>query len=562
MGSVSSLNSLLSSTLAGSSSTSASGIDLSSILQAATGATSSGIDVTAAVTAALNADRAPEQQWQAQQLTLTSQITALSSLQTTLSSVSNDLDNLNSLTGPLAARAVSSSSTQVIGTAAPGAAAGSHLVSVQSLATSASWFSPSLLNNSSSLGNSTLTITGAGGTQTTFNTGSGVNSLSDLASAINTSGIGVSASIVTDASGARLALVSASTGSAADFTVSYGATGASTWSSASLASSSTPLTASSFQLSDGTSTGSVTVASGDTLSSVAGKINSLGLNLSATVVTDSSGAHLQIAANGSSAVSISSDPAFGLTRASTAANASLTVDGIPISSSTNTVTGVIAGLTLNLTGTTGTNSPATLTVASDTTQISQALSTFVSDYNSALSQVTSQFTFSPSSGSQGALGTDGSVRSLQSALEGAIAYSSPASASSGAIHSLNDLGITVNNDGSLSLDSSKLTSALANPQAVQNFLQGSALNGFAQQFSSLISQFNDPATGAITKEVQNLNQQVSSLQSQINDYESGFIASQKTVLTAMYSKAEIALQQLPAELQQIQAELGNNGKSS
>jgi flagellar hook-associated protein 2 len=120
----------------------------------------------------------------------------------------------------------------------------------------------------------------------------------------------------------------------------------------------------------------------------------------------------------------------------------------------------------------------------------------------------------------------------------------------------------MNDDGSLSLDSSKLASAMANPTAVQNFFQGSALNGFAQQFSSDLDQFNNPATGAITTEVQNLNQQYNDLQSQVNDYESGYIASQQTVLTAMYSKAEIALQQLPAEMQQIQSQLGNNNNSN
>lgn len=561
MSSVSSINSLLSSAL-GTSSTSSSGIDLSSLLQAATGATSAGIDVTSAVDAALYADRAPERQWQSEQSTISSQIAALTSLQTALSSVSNDLDSLNDLSGPLAARTVSSSATQVAGTAASGAAIGTHLVSVQSLATSASWYSPSLPSSSSSLGTSTLTVTAANGSQTSFDTGSGVNSLSDLASAINAAGIGVNASIVTDASGSRLALVSSTTGSAADFAVNYGATGAGTWSSASLSGSSTPLPASSFQLGDGASTVTINVNSGDTLSTVAGEINSSGLNLSATVVTDSSGAHLQIASTGSGSVSVSSDPTFNMTRASTAANASLTVDGIPITSATNTVTGAITGLTLNLTGTTPTNNPATLTVTSDTTQISQALSTFVSDYNSALSQVNSQFTYSTSSGSQGVLGSDSTVRSLQGALEGVVAYNSPASADSGSIQSLSDLGVTVNDDGSLSLDTSKLTSALADPSAVQNFLQGNALNGFAQQFSSEIDQFNDPATGAITNEISNLNQQYSDLQSQVNDYESGYIASQQTVLTAMYSQAEIALQQLPAEMQQIQSELGNNNNSN
>ena len=562
MSSVSSLNSLLSSALGASSSTSASGIDLSSLLQAASGAASPGIDVTSAVSAALYADRASERQWQAQQSGIAAQITALTSLQTALSSVSNDLDSLNDLSGPLAARSVSSSATQISGTAAPGAAIGSHLISVQSLATSASWYSPSLPSSTSSLGTSTLTITAAGGSQASFNTGSGVNSLSDLVGAINAASVGVNASIVSDASGSRLALISATTGSAADFTVSYGAAGVNTWSSASLFSSSTALPASGFQLGDGTSTTTVNVASGDTLSTLAANINSLGLNLSATVVTDASGAHLQIASTGSGAVSVSSDPAFGVTRAGTATNASLTVDGIPISSATNTVAGAITGLTLNLTGTTQPGSPATLTVASNTTQVSQALSTFVADYNSTLSQVNSQFSYSVLSGSQGVLGADGTVRSLQSALEGIIAYSLPNTPpGSGAIQSLSDLGITVNNDGSLSLNASKLADAMANPAAAQNFFQGSALNGFAQQFSSTLGEFNDPATGAITKEIQNLNQQYSGLQSQVNDYESGYIASQKTVLSAMYSKAEIALQQLPAEMQQIQSELGNNSNS-
>lgn len=478
MSSVSSLNSLLSSL--GGSSTSSSGIDLSSILQAATGSTSAGIDVTAAVTAALNAERAPEQQWQAQQSTLTSQISALTTLQTALTSVSNDLNSLNDLSGgPLAARTVSSSATQVTGTATSGTAAGSHVIAVQSLATSASWYSTSLSSSTADLGTSTITITGADGTQTTFNTGSGVNTLSDLAKAINSAGIGVNASVVTDASGARLALVGSTTGSAADFTVS------------------------------------------------------------------------------------SSGPSFSMTRAGgPATNASLTVDGIPISSATNTISGAITGLTLNLTGTTPANDPATLTIGSDTSQISQALSTFVSDYNSALSQVNSQFTYSTSNGSQGVLGSDSTVRSLQSALEGIVSYTAPNTPGSGAIQSLSDLGITVNDDGSLSLDSSKLATAMANPAAVQNFFQGSALNGFAQQFSSVIGQFNDPATGAITSEIQNMNQQYSNLQSQVNDFESGYIASQQTVLTAMYSQAEIALQQLPQEMQQIQSELGNNSSSN
>jgi flagellar hook-associated protein 2 len=205
-------------------------------------------------------------------------------------------------------------------------------------------------------------------------------------------------------------------------------------------------------------------------------------------------------------------------------------------------------------------------VAANTTQINQALSTFVSDYNTALSAVNSQFTFSTSTGAQGALSGDTIVRNLQSTLEGVISYNGASgigsSGSSGGVQTLADLGITMNDDGTLSLDSSTLDSALANPSAVQSFFQGSALNGFAAQFNADIAEYNDPATGSITNEVSNLNSQYSNLQSQVNDYESGYIAPQQTILTAMYSQAEIALQELPTQMQEIQQQLGNNNNSN
>lgn len=561
MSSVSSLNSLLASGLTGSTTSSTSAVNLSSLLQAATGASSQGIDVTSAVNAALYADRAPERQWQAQQSMISSQVSALTTLQTALSSVSQDLNNLNDLTGSLASRTVSSSSAQVTGTAAAGTTVGTHSVTVASLATTASWYSAAVPSAGSALGTSTLTISAGGGAQATFATGSGINCISDLANAINAASLGINASVVTDTSGSRLALVSSTTGSAADFSATFSAGGSGSWSSATIASASTPLQATTFQIGDGASNTTITVNAGQTLSDVASAINSQATGVSASVVTDTGGVHLQVTSTDGNNVSLSADPTFGLTRASTANNASLNVDGIPVSSAANTVTGVVQGLTLTLTGTTALSSPATVTVTADTNQISHAVSTFVADYNSALSHVNSQFTYSLSSGSQGALSGDSIIRSLQSMLEGIVSYTAPPGMPA-TIRSLADLGITVNNDGSLALNTATLDSAISNPGALQIFFQGTALNGFAQQFSTQLGEFADPAIGAVAKEIANLNQQYSGLQSQISNYESGYIASQQTVLTAMYSKAEIALQQLPAEMQQIQTQLGNNSSKN
>ena len=557
MSSVSSINSLL------SSATSSSSIDLSSLLTAATGSTSTGIDVSSAVSAAIYAAQAPERQWQTEQATAKSQITALTSIQTSLSTLSIDMDNLNTLTGSIAARSVASSnSSAVTATATSGSTIGSHTVVVNSLASTASWYSPALASSSAALGSTSLNIVANNGTSSTFTTGSGVNTLTGLASAINSSNIGVTASVVNDSSGSRLALVSTASGAANDFSVSYNPVSGTSWTSASVASASTALSAGSMTINDGTQSQTVNVTSGQTLSDVASSINNSGLGVTATVVTDTSGAHLSLASTAGTNISVTGDPAFSLARASQGSDASLKVDGIPVTSASNTVTGVVSGLTFNLLATTPA-SQTTLAVTADSSQISSSISQFVTDYNAALSQVNSQFSYDSTSSSQGVLSGDATLRSLQSALMSITSYTAASSGTSSSKSSLASLGITVADDGSLSLDSTTLNQAItSDPASVQNFFQGTALNGFAHAFSTSLKTYTNASSGALTVSINNLNQTYTGLQQQVDDYESGYIASQRTVLTAMYSKAEVALQSLPSTLKQIQAELGSNSSGS
>lgn len=568
MSSVSAVNSLLSS----SSTTPASSINLSSLLTAATNATSTGIDVNAAVAAAVYAAQAPERQWQAEQTTAKSQITALTSIQTALSAVTTDLDTLNNLSGPLTARTVSSTASSVVSaTAADGASVGSQVITVSKLAQTASWYSPAVAGSTAALGSMSLQIVGANGTTSTYTTGSGTNTLSALASAINAGNSGVTASLVSDSSGSRLALVGSASGAVNDFSISYGAVAGTSWSSSSVASSSTALATGSFQIGDGTQTSTISVTAGQTLTDVANQVNAAGLNVTASVVTDSSGAHLALAASGSS-MTVTGDPAFSMKRAATGSDASLTVNGISVTSASNTVTGVVPGLTINLLGTTtypnadGTTSTGqvTLGVAADASQMTSAVSQFVSDYNAALSLVSSQFTYSAAGSSQGVLSGNSDLRNLQSTLLNIASYTTAPSSSSSAASSspitLASLGITMGDDGSLTLNTATLNKVItSNPSSVQNFFQGTALNGFAHTFESSLNSYTNLAKGSLALGITNLNTTYTNLQSQVDEYESGYIASQKTVLTAMYSKAEIALQSLPATLKQLQAELTNSG---
>jgi len=473
MSSVSALNSLLS-----SSSSNPAGIDLSQILQAALGASSEGIDVTAAVNAAVTAAEAPEQTWESQQTTLQNQNTALTQLQTGTTNLDDDMQSLNSITGPLSAVTVSSSNSSIVSaSAASGTSSGTHVVQVANLATTASWSSDTLASATTPLAAGSFTIT-ANGTTTTISTGTGTSTLSNVVSTINSDNLGVTARVVTDATGSRLAIVSNTSGSASNFSVS--------------------------------------APTGGSLS---------------------------------------------FTQAVNGANASLTVDGLSISSASNTVTGAIPGVTLNLLNAApGTN--VSLTIAPNTSQVSTAINQFVSDYNTLITAVNAQFSDTSGSG-EGVLANDPVVRNLQSDLQNALDYLYTPASGTTTVSSLASLGISVGNDGTLTVDSSTLNSALQNNFSdVQTFFQGTAFNGFANSLDQQLTSFTSPADGAFTVDLQNISSENSGLQTDINNFQNNYITPLKTQLNAEYSQAEILLQQLPEEMQQINTELGENNKSS
>ena len=468
-------SSLLSSLLGSSNAT-----NISSILEALTGASTPGIDVTSAVDAAVTAAEAPITQWEDQQTTLGSQSSALTAIQTDVTNLDNDMLSLNSLTGPFSSATVTSSNTSVVtATATSSASAGNNIVVVNNLATTDSWSSTAVASATTALPSETFTITPASGTATTITT-DGSETLSDLASEINADNLGVTANVVTDANGARLSIVSNTSGSASNFTVS------------------------------------------------------------------------------------SSDSAdFGFTQdGSGGTNASLTVNGIDISSASNTVTGVLPGVTLNLLS--ASTGEVTLNVAPNTSDASTVISQFVTDYNTAINAVNAQYADTDGSG-EGVLASDPTLRNLQNELLGALDYQATTTNSAGSTTytNLSTLGITVNKDGTLSLDTTTLDSALENNfSEVQNFFQGSALNGFANSLDQGLTEFLSPSNGAFTVDLTSLSSQYTNLEDDITNFESNVISPLKTQLTSEYSQAEIALQELPGEIKNIDAELGENNSSS
>jgi len=555
MSSVSAVNTLL-----GSTATTTPTVDISSILAASVGATTPGIDVTAAVAAGIAADRAPETAWNAEVTTLTSQTSALNALQTATSAITTDLQSLNSLTGPLSARTVTSSSADVTATAAEGTISGGHTVVVDSLATTGAWYSDLESSATAALPSATFTLTSAAGATQSITTGAGVNNLNELATSINGYDLGVTATVVTDTTGSRLAIISNGSGASADFSITSPSYTGTSWTAPDIATGDT-LGANSLTLASGGVTNTISTTAGETYATLAGAINALGIvGLTAAAGTDGTNTNLSIT---SSATPFTiSEPSFGFTQAVTAQNASLVVDGVPIESASNTVTGAISGVTLTLLNAETPPATTNLTVASNATQISTAINQFVSDYNTAIGLVNAQYTAS-STGTEGVLSADPTVSQLQSTLMQVLNYvSTPASGSTTA-PTLDSMGVSVGTDGTLTVDSTTLDNELINnPTDVQNFFQGTALNGFANSMTNALSNLADPSDGAFTVDLRSISSSSAAITAQISSFETDYIANQQTVLTAMYSAAEVALQQLPTEMAQIQAELGNSPSSN
>ena len=261
----------------------------------------------------------------------------------------------------------------------------------------------------------------------------------------------------------------------------------------------------SFTQDSSVSGGSVTItSSNNTLQGIASAINAANVGVNATIVNDGgtspwrlaltsakagSNSNMKITVSGDATLQslLAQDPAGtqNMTQTQAAQSAALTVNGLSISSSTNTITSAIPGVTLNLASTTTSsttsgsstttnNTPISLVVAQNTTNIASQVQSFVTAYN-AMDTTVSQLTAAGSNGvSAGLLAGQFSAQKVQSQMRSMLGGSMVGP--DGASISLSDIGITFLKDGTLSLNSTTLNSVIAsNPAKVGAvFAQNSA----------------------------------------------------------------------------------------
>jgi len=259
---------------------------------------------------------------------------------------------------------------------------------------------------------------------------------------------------------------------------------AETLNSAGFTSTSGSLGAGSVAIQVGTSAAiTVTVPGGqDTLSGVAAAINQSGAGVTATVVFDGAKYHLVLSAastGSANAFTVSGSGglaqfsygsgASGLSETEAARNASLSLNGIAITSGSNTVTGVVSGLTLTLAA----SGAATVTVSQSASGLGQAAQSVVSALNSALGTINQYSSYSPTSGGGPLLGDVGLqiVRTnLLNAISGPATIGLPVNTQ---YNSLSSIGFSVTSGGTVTLDSTTLDNAAQTNYAAVAALLGS-----------------------------------------------------------------------------------------
>jgi flagellar hook-associated protein 2 len=261
-------------------------------------------------------------------------------------------------------------------------------------------------------------------------------------------------------------------------------------------------------------------ATNNSLQGLASAINAVAKEsgVSATIINDGSGGAtayrlVLTGKDASTAIDLTGTTIpFSTTTTQTAQQAKITVDGIEVVSNSNTITGVISGVTLNLNATSPVPDPAEPTVytptrmdiVADNDALKEKISTFVSAYNKVMEWInegyqakTDKETTSDSTDEdilsdylRGDSTVNGIKRGLQTLLTDSVE-------GSGSFRILSEIGITTNRDGTLNLNSSKLDTALEDGlDGMVSLLAGEEnVDGVMKKFNSYLLEVTSATKG-------------------------------------------------------------------
>lgn len=386
----------------------------------------SGLDVKSIVSQLVELEKRPLQKLELQAATVNAKISAFGEVKSLVSTLSDAASKLTSVTGWNGVSTSSSDSTFVSATAVGGTLPTSFSVEVTALAKAQSTASNSI---SGIVGSGTMTIAlgkwdaagpGATGVFTGNTSASSVDitvsatdTVADIASKINGANAGVTATILTDASGQRLLLSGKNTGETAGFNV--------------------------------TTTGGTP-----------GGLD----RLATTAIDDTAGA------------------------VQAASNATAKVNGLTVTSSTNTFANTVAGVTFKAEKLTEAGKPVQINVTKDNSAVQANITAFVEAYNAINSYLSEATKYDAGTKQAGLFQGDSTAVGLQNSLRAAM---QSVSKGSSVYKTLSDIGVGVQRGGNLEINSTKLSAALENTDELKKMFRGSdaVASGIAASIKSL-----------------------------------------------------------------------------
>jgi flagellar hook-associated protein 2 len=531
-----------------------------------------GFDVSSTVSQIIANLQAVETPWNTQLSALQSQDTALTSIGTDLSTLSSALEPLTGFSGVLSQKEGSSSDTDVLSltSAASDAVAGSYTVTVNDLAQTSSYYSTAIAT-SDVLGTGGTLVLSIGGIAQTITIDSSNDSLATLAAAINAGDYGVTASVITTGTGEELSLVSNTSGAAGQITVGGSLTDSTTGSTvsftqgqsgqdASLTVDGVPVTSASntitgaipgvtFQLVSAAPDTAVQVEITNDNSSVESAVSSF-VSAYNTVIGD-------LNTQEGDDASGNPEPLFGNPTIATlqedlqsALTFNQAANAVGTTSSISTSDTLAGSLSIAVGGGSATtvSVPSGGTLSSLATAINSANLGVTASVITAGTAATLSLT-DATSGSAGAI-TVNAANLTNSTTGSAVTFGS---SQSNAITSLTQLGISVNNDGTLSLDNDTLDSILdSNYQDVINFLEPSG--GYTSFGGNFTNVLNNLGTGDPDDVLSLALSTDSSNESQLNtniSNENAYISAQQSQLTTELNEANYTLEAIPTQIDEI-----------
>lgn len=444
----------------------------------------SGLDVNSIVTQLMALERKPIELLDQTKSKVEAQLSGLGKLQSGLSAVRDAASRLTTGSAWSPTTVTSTDQAAVSGISTGSTPPGNYAVEVRRLASAQSLTSATIPGPTTVVGTGTLTFEigewftnppdftpNAGASSVSIAITEADNTLERIRDRINEADAGVSASIVNDATGSRLALRSMETGQTNGFRIT---------------------------VDDADGNGS----------------DALGLS------------RLAYDANASS------NP---MTRTQTAANADLSINNIPISSASNTLTDVLDGMTVRVSRVT--TAPVELSVNRDTEAVKKSITEFATAYNSLMNLMREQTAYNESSKTAGALQGDRTAVGLMSKLRTMVGGSSGANET---FTRLADVGLEPQRDGTLKVNTTKLDSAVGRLDDLRNFFsrdeEGAASDGFGtmlRQFAAL----QIGAEGNVTSRTESAQARLDSIKSRTSNLEERLTQKEKN-LRAQYTRLD------------------------